>query len=404
MAQEATLIDFEAFHRRRLPELLAAGHGALAAPAVRQLPAIAFRLAGSPQAWSYRAGGDGVEVLPGAEEAAVEVVLDHTAWSGLVQDLETAPGLLYGDRIAEHRGDMMQFVLWEPALRAMFHGRPLYDPQGLALRDDRGKPLTPDQAFTLADSPQAMGQYLQTCGYLLAKAVFDDGEIEAFRAGAERLQRQAREGDQHSWWGRNEAGEAVLCRVIHAGIEPCYRDLYEDSRVLQLRQAMPAGLVPCDPAEKDGLTVIYKNPGVVSGLSDLPWHRDCGMGGHGVMCPTVVLSIYLYDATEEAGALRFMPGSHLASVGFADAADEAVEGAVTVAARAGDVTLHLSDVMHAAPPPTAVSGPFRQSVLLSWHPPFHHHRGERHYNDVLLGDEAGQVRHLKQVVADGDAG
>lgn len=404
MAQAGTLIDFEAFHQRRLPELLAAGHGALAAPAVRQLPAIAFRLAGSDEAWSYRARGDSVEVLPGSEAAAVEVVLDHADWSGLVQDLETAPGLLYGDRIAGHRGDLMQFVMWEPALRAMFHGRPLYDPGSLDLRDSEQQPLALDQAFTLADSPPAMGEYLQACGYLLVKNVFDAAEIEAFRQGAQRLRQAASEGDQTSWWGRNEAGQAVLCRVIHAGVEPTFRALYDDQRVRQLRRAMPAELEACDPAEKDGLTVIYKNPGVVSGLSDLPWHRDCGMGGHGVMCPTVIMSIYLYDATEAAGALRFMPGSHLAGVGFADAADASVEGAVTVAARAGDVTLHLSDVMHAAPPPTEATGPFRQSVLLSWHPAFRHHRGERHYNDVLLGDEAGQVRHLKQVVADGDAG
>ena len=71
---------------------------------------------------------------------------------------------------------------------------------------------------------------------------------------------------------------------------------------------------------------------------------------------------------------------------------------MTVPARAGDVTVHIGDVMHAAPPPTAGQGPFRESILLVYHPDYEHHRGERHYNDVLLGDEAGQVTHLRDRV------
>jgi ectoine hydroxylase-related dioxygenase (phytanoyl-CoA dioxygenase family) len=119
------------------------------------------------------------------------------------------------------------------------------------------------------------------------------------------------------------------------------------------------------------------------------------MGGHAITCPQTVLSIYLYDATTEMGPLLFLPGSHRACVGFFDPSDPDAPEGVTVAAKAGDVTLHYSDVMHAAPAPTATEGLFRQSVLMNFAPDYEQHRGGRHYNDVLLeGSDDGQVEHL----------
>jgi hypothetical protein len=40
---------------------------------------------------------------------------------------------------------------------------------------------------------------------------------------------------------------------------------------------------------------------VATGLSDLPWHRDCGLGGHPVTCPTLNVGIQL-DAATATGA------------------------------------------------------------------------------------------------------
>jgi hypothetical protein len=51
--------------------------------------------------------------------------------------------------------------------------------------------------------------------------------------------------------------------------------------------------------------------------------------------------------------------------------------------------------MHASMPPTSDEGPHRVSILLGFaRPDAGNHRGERHYNDVLLGREDGQVEHL----------
>ena len=64
------------------------------------------------------------------------------------------------------------------------------------------------------------------------------------------------------------------------------------------------------------------------------------------MCPAIIVCIYLQDATAESGELRFLPGSHRTSCGTLDG-DQRL--GVAVAAQAGAVTPHYTDVMHAAP-------------------------------------------------------
>ncbi|MDY0005993.1 MAG: phytanoyl-CoA dioxygenase family protein [Spongiibacteraceae bacterium] len=387
-------MDFRTFHREVLPARLAGGHDALAAAAAQGLPSLGIRLSDTGDSITYRPGPDGVALIEGDSQAELQILLGEREWRGLAGDLETAPGLLYSGRVQALRGDLMQFVRWEPALRAMYHGRPLYDPAQVRLASDGGEPFSADQRFSPADSDSRIKAFLDAAGYVVVGPLFDAEELAAMRAAARALHAAAVEGDQQSWWGKDAAGKRVLTRVLLAGLHPTFATLYDDPRIRRLAALMPE-LQASDPAEKDSVTLIYKNSDMVEGLSDLPWHRDCGMGGHAVMCPTVVLSIYLYDATEAAGALHFLPGSQHASVGFIPA--DAAAG-VVAPARAGDVSLHYSDVMHAAPPPRSSEGPFRESVLLTFKPVYQHHLGERHYNDPLLVRDDGQVEHLDALV------
>ena len=90
------------------------------------------------------------------------------------------------------------------------------------------------------------------------------------------------------------------------------------------------------------------------------------------------------------------------SLPFAEAGDAHAPEGVAPPAQAGDVTFHYGDGMHVAPPPTSIEGPHRCSVLLSFaRVGGHHHRGGRHYNDVLLGREDGQIDHMKKVASQG---
>ena len=396
MADHDTLPDFVEYHRHTLPALLEQGRGDLLGK--QRLPVLGLSVVGTDESFSYSLGERGLGIQRGIDNADVSIALAEKDWRGLVDDLETVPGILYGGRLAGHTGNLMDFVRWEPALRALYTGRPIYDADHFELTDEQGGALDPLSAFSLASNDGQMRAFLDAAGYLLVKAVFTEPEIAKFRAAALELARSAREGDQSSWWGKSADGDSVLCRCLKAGAHPTLSGLYDDPRMRRLAALLPKGMMHLPAQEQDSITAIYKNPGVAEGLSDLPWHRDCGMGGHASMCPTYVLSIYLYDATPAAGQLQFLPGSQNFGFGFADASQVSYGKAVTVPACAGDITLHIGDVMHAAPPPEGSEAPFRQSILLAFQPDFIHHRGERHYNDALLGAEDGQVPHLRRMV------
>ena len=384
-------LDFERFHREVLPARLAAGNGALAVDDARLIGPLAIRTPAGT--YTYVAGTDTIEIVEGDENAKTVIALDDASWQGLVRDLDTPPGLLYGGRVETVRGNPLRFVRWEPALRAMFHGRPVYD---AALVDLHG--LDPTTTFTMDDVSEradSMRDFFDTCGYVLVQNVFTAGEVRAFLEDADVLRGEAREGDKVSWWGRDANGDTVLCRVLRAASRPRLRALHDDPRVLALSGLSPQPVTARRKGESDGVTVLWKRPDVKEGLADLPWHRDCGMGGHALNCPTVVMTICLTDGSAAAGELRALPGSQHMTHPTIDGTEANAPRGVSFAVGAGDVSLHFSDVLHASMPPTSAEGPHRISVLLGFTPEgAGHHRGERHYNDVLLSRDDGQVPHL----------
>ena len=391
-------VDFNEFHRNELPRRLDAGNAALAATEAARLRPLAIRLRESGDAYSYVPRGGEIAIVAGDEAAELVVEIDQEAFEGLVHDVETPPGLIYSGRIEKVRGEMMNFVLWEPSLRAMFHGRPIFDPDATPLLDRHGDPLDPTRSFEIGDDREDMADFLRVAGYLLVKQVFSPEEIATFREQAEILRERAVEGDRLSWWAKNGEGDSILCRVIHASVMPAFHGLPKEPRLNSLASLSDAKLTPQNPDDVNSVSVLWKNPGVTEGLSDLPWHRDCGMGGHATMCPTIVCSTFLEPNTPEAGALSFLPGSWNSSYGFFEATDARAPKGVTPPAEPGDVTLHYGDGMHVAPAPTSADGPFRVCVLTGFRMEgAHHHRGDRHYNDVLLGQKDGQVEHMKKV-------
>jgi len=389
-------IDFDAFHRDDLPRRIAEGGDVNAAAGADDLPPLAIRVAGA--AYTYRATGDRIEILPGEDQADAVVKLEQSGWEGLVHDLESPASLLYYGEAQSARGDLMQFVRWEASLRALYTGRPVYDPDRIDLRDRRGEALDTCQAFRLGDDPDEMRHFLDQAGYLFVRQAFSREEVEGFRAAAAELHARATPGDQKSWWVKNRKGENTLCRTLQAGVMPQFSGLPRDPRILDLVGLSATKMVPHDPGELDAVSVLWKLPEIDEGLANLPWHRDCGMGGHATMCPTLVCSIFLGPNTAEAGELRFLPGSWRSTYRVGEAIGESALPGVTIPAQPGDLTLHYGDGWHAAPPPKGNEGPFRSCVLVSFeHDGAYNHRGVRHYNDVLLEGEDGQVADVHEV-------
>jgi len=391
-------IDFDDFHRRTLPALLAAGRGALVASDIAHLPSLALRVEGGGS-FTYRQTGSGIAIVPGDDAADTVLVLDDDAFAGLVHELEAPAGLVYGGRVRSLRGNAADLMIWESALRALYAGRPPYRPATLVLRDRDGNPLDPKRAFTVRDAHDDMAHFLDTAGYLFVRDVFEAAEVDTMLAESLDLRTEARPGDKLSWWGRNAAGEDVLTRVTRANAKPTLATLPADPRLLAL-VALAGRPLRHARGEGEGVTVIYKQPQMSDGgLSDLPWHRDCGMGGHAVMCPTLLLSIYLREATPESGELAMLPGSHRFAFNAHDRTIHPWRHAARFAARPGDVSVHYGDTVHAAPPPSSPDrSEYRISAVVSFAPAdARNHRGERSYNDALHQRDDGQIEHLDRV-------
>lgn len=387
-------VDFTRFHRDEIPRLLAAGNGRLAAGAARSLDPLAFRVGDGP-AFTYLLRDGSVDVLVGDTEAQTVAVLTARQWSDLVNQIRSVPNLVYSGELHVERGELGHVMAWELALQALIHGRPTFTPDAALPRDDNGVPLDLRRIFTTESDDRELADFLRRAGFVHVRSVLDETELGKLRKAADAVTEAARPGDKRSWWAHDGDGQRLLCRVTYANesSEPIAR-LSEHPDLMRLGGLLGPESVDT-PDRMDGHSLIIKHPGAVDGLSDLPWHIDCGMGGHSFMCPIVQLSVFLEAADADSGSLSIIPGSHRFATPMPTAAEERSFGAVDIEAAPGDVLVHLGDTMHAAKAPRG-AGPYRRSIVMS----FFQRRlleivdaGEA-YNDVLLDDPDGHVRHI----------
>jgi len=177
------------------------------------------------------------------------------------------------------------------------------------VEDPEGNLLDFTRTFTLDDPQDEIADFLHSTGFVHLRQVMDEDEVEALRVDVDQAVAAARPDDRRSWW-------------TTVGVRPvCNRVNYLNDRSEQIanlggdpRFARIAALGRADLRDArdrlDGNSVVIKVPGAADGLADLPWHRDCGMGGHPVKCPMLNVGIQLDAATEPAGQLVMIPGSH----------------------------------------------------------------------------------------------
>lgn len=336
----------------------------------------------------------GVDVVAGVDEARIVVEMDGSAFADLVAEEQSIFGLLYGGRLEVTRGEFDPFALWEPALQALLYDRAVFD-------ESRALPAELDVArvWSIDDDPTEMAAVLDVAGFLHIGSVFTPEEIAEMSAEAERLRAESEPGDRTSWWADLEDGTEVCCRVTYMSQRSAtFARLADDPRLARI--AALTGLdVRVAPDRNDGVSVVIKTPGAVSGLADLPWHRDCGLGGHPRMCPGVLLGVNLDRADAEHGQLWFLPGSHrhAGPVGDPVAGGHRV---LAIDAEPGDVTIHYQHALHAAPAPTNRSGSGRRAVYVGFEREelFRAVDAGHAYNDVLFGAD-GSVRNVGEASA-----
>jgi hypothetical protein len=357
-------IDFDAFHRTELPARLARGNGSLAYGDLKDAAPLGFRISGAGGGYTYIPSDGTVRVAAGTSDADTIVELGLNSWRELVCEYRTPIGLAYAGKLTFPRGDYTGLGRWEAALWAMFMGRPVYDPATVDLNDANGKPLDLRRKFT-ADAPlEEMRQFFLKTGYIVVKGLFSLDEIETLRGEVMRIAAEATPGDRHSWWAKNEAGEDLLSRLLYLGMKSSViANLPDDPRLARLASMSE---IPLNPVHDrmDSPVAMLKVAGAVSGLADYPWHVDCGLGLHPILCPKIVMGVQLDAMTPQSGQLYMLAGSWRYSCRQGPDTNYDNLPVVALETEPGDCTLHFAHNLHAAPPPQLPKG--RRTIYVGY--------------------------------------
>ncbi|MEI6701183.1 MAG: hypothetical protein WCL38_05455, partial [Actinomycetota bacterium] len=234
------------------------------------------------QTMTYRSDGQRIDCLEGSDEGNTAVRLTLQAWNDFTSQMRTFVGLMLTDDLIVERGSFDRLFDWEPVLRYLHAGIVPYDPSRAAFNG-----RDPLASFTLASPDAELAAQLSTMGYLHVKKVFSQEEMDAANAEVDRLVALARPGDDKSWWVTKEDGTSALCRLVYASLRSSLFGAMEvDPRIRRLGTLLDPSLKTA-PDRMEGAAILIKVPGKTDGLSNIPWHTDCGTGGHAFCCPAV---------------------------------------------------------------------------------------------------------------------
>ena len=390
-------IDFDRFHREELPALLRRRGDIFSASDAAVVRPLGFQLSDG-RAYTYVPEGTSFSVEVGTDAAHTVIELDPDAWCAFVWELKTCFALFYADQLTVAQGGFGQMARWEPSLRVAFSGQVPFDLDHPArIEDAASGAVDLAQSFTLDDPVADIRDFLQRVGFVHLRGVLDAVEIDALTSDVDDAVLRARPDDRRSWWTTVE-GREVCNRVNYLNDEsPRIAALGADPRFLAI--AALGGDDLRDAHDRlDGNGVVIKVPGSSGGLADLPWHRDCGMGGHPVKCPMLNVGIQLDPATADTGQLQMIPGSHRGTSRLPSAREAEHHPVVALTTEPGDVTVHFGHTLHAAPPPRDPDAAGRRALYLSFVPPltFEMVGPGQGYNDVLFTRSEGRVQHVDQ--------
>jgi hypothetical protein len=331
-----------------LPEAIER-HGELAARGLlyKDLPPLGLRVDGRTLTLAEQGGR--LAIGEGALEHGAIAELGADALSDLVQDWKTTMGLAMNAQVKLIQGEFPDWVGWEPVFRALLDGRPVHEAGAVAFRDRSGGELDLRRSFELDDDRDEIAHFLAEAGFLHLRDVFSEEEMSAISEDLDAALERADPEDGASWWAGDSAGAMLPVRVLsfHEKSQ-ALRSLLQDERIQWI------GRLTGDDHDgaKLGAEGLIKPLDIQTGLSDLPWHKDCGQGGHSYYCNGLSVGISVTGADADSGALGVVPGSHRANVQTAGKDESLDMAAIKLETKTGDITVHCSDTLHRAHRPT----------------------------------------------------
>ena len=232
--------------------------------------------------------------------------------SDLVTDQVTVVGMQTNGSLDQPVGRFDQLLDWWLLLRGALDARAPHVPGAIDLSDAAARPSALDRSFGADADLAEMGDFLQRAGYLHIDGVFTDEEMAAVSLDMDRAAPTYTPDDGRSWWARNTDGDQLLVRMQYFDeVSPAVERLVNDDRLQRLAGLTGDGHV-YGSMQDNRIEALFKPFGVVEGISDLPWHKDCALGRHSYDCCSMTVGISVTGADAQSGQLRAVAGSHRA--------------------------------------------------------------------------------------------
>lgn len=349
--EDRRLVTADAFFIQEFP-VLAAKHGHLVAAGVEALavPPLTVEAAGS--SWTVLREGGGIEARPGTVGGAVVVSLSPEQFSDWAQNQMTLNGFLVARELIFSNGTLADVSAWDSLWITLLEGWPVTDDQ-LEFLDRHGAPLDLASSFTPDADPADIAHFLREAGYLHLKGWLDPADMARIVADMDRALPHYQEGDGKSWWATVKDGTRHCVRlqefVEHS---PTTQAILSGETWARMRRILGGrDKLAVRPVEPRIIEALYKPIGVISGPSDVNFHRDCHLGRHSYVCSRMTIGIALTPTGKGNGSLQVIAGSHRVAMPVEIAKTRPYLPVVTLPTEAGDMTVHLSCTLHESLPP-----------------------------------------------------
>lgn len=338
-------VDTVDFFDRELPELVAQRAG-LAVPGARELNLEPFTVATPSGSWTLALAGDTITITTG-ETGAAQVRLDDDEVAKMVDDRITPMTLISSASLRMERGQLGDFLNWWVVLRSLIDERPAFTKGAIDFRDPDGAPHDLNRSFAPDDSDEEMAQFLAEAGFLHLSGWFEPDEMDAISRDMDAAFPHYTPDDGRSWWAETSTGEHRAVRLQRfEEFSPTATRLLEDERLLRIGKLTGDDYVP-----RRSVEALEKPIGVIKGISDLIWHKDCSLGMHSYMCSGLTVGVSVTAADASSGQLAVVPGSHRALVQPAFYRPLWGLPIRDLPTQVGDLTVHCSCTLHMSHPP-----------------------------------------------------
>jgi hypothetical protein len=345
---DVAAIDVVQFFEHELPDL-AEAHADLAVPGALELDISPLTITTAAGTWTLSITSHAIEIARG-DQGRAAVRLDAAELTDLVFDLQTPMTFLTAGTLSMDRGTLGDFLDWWVVLRSLIDGLPVHTAGSVEFHDRKGEPLDLHTAFDADDDPEEVAHFLAEAGYLHLRNVFSEEEMAQVSADIDAAAPLYLPEDGRSWWARTAAGDHRPVRLQwFQDHSPTTAALLDDDRFLQIGRLTDDDYAP--RAEGNRVEALVKPIGVVEGISDLPWHKDCSLGRHSYQCCGLTVGISVTGADARSGQLAVVAGSNRALVQPAFARQSWGLPEIGLPTRTGDVTVHTSCTMHMSHPP-----------------------------------------------------